>query len=145
MPVFVIPIHVLEIEGDGYHLIVDCKINGKPARLLLDTGASRTVFDHERIMQFIDIEGVGGLEKNEQLTTGLGTNTMESHFVTISSFELGELKINELDSVVLEMSHVNASYKMLGLPSIDGVLGSDILMKHKAAIYYRKKVLKMFG
>lgn len=145
MPVFVIPIQVLEIEGDGYHLVVECKINDKAARLLLDTGASRTVFDHERIMQFIEMEEGGGLQKNEQLTTGLGTNTMESHFVTIDSIAFKELKINDLDSVVLDMSHVNTSYKMLGLPLIDGVLGSDILMRYKASIYYRKRVLKMFG
>ncbi|MBK7570589.1 MAG: hypothetical protein IPI10_02830 [Bacteroidetes bacterium] len=44
---------MLTIEDDGLHLIVDSEVNGKSCRLLIDTGASRTVFDQNRIFIFI--------------------------------------------------------------------------------------------
>ena len=50
----IIPIDKLLIEDDGSHLLVKAKINGKIARLLIDTGASRSVFDTEKIRSFVN-------------------------------------------------------------------------------------------
>ena len=44
-----IAIQMLSIEDDGLHLLVESEVNGKSCRLLIDTGASRTVFDQNRI------------------------------------------------------------------------------------------------
>lgn len=40
-----IPLQILPIENDGFHLMIVVKINRKNANLIIDTGASRTVFD----------------------------------------------------------------------------------------------------
>ena len=48
-----IPFDLLSIEGDGFHLLVEALLNGRPAKMLIDTGASRTVFDKERITRYI--------------------------------------------------------------------------------------------
>jgi predicted aspartyl protease len=125
-----IPIELTVIEEDGFHLMIAVEINGLPARMLLDTGASRSVFDLERISRFFT-DNKPNFEVNEKLSTGLGTRDMQSQAVYLKEFKIGELCIREYPAVVLDMSHVNLSYSELDLPPIDGVIGSDILMKYE--------------
>ena len=49
-----IPIQLLDIEGEGFHIMVKGMIHGKEASFLIDTGASRSVFDPKTITTFID-------------------------------------------------------------------------------------------
>ena len=133
-----IPINILIIEQDGFHLQVNILINNKPARFLIDTGASKTVFDINIISNFIeDIKP----EAQEALFTRLGTRTMLSHKAKINQFKIGELEILDFDAVLLDLSHVNQSYGQLGLPNIQGVLGGDLLLKYNAVINYAENNL----
>ena len=140
----VIKLELLAIEEDGYHIFISSVINGLEARLLVDTGASRTVFDAVRIKAFLPKEN-HNFEKIDKLSTGLGTNTMESHTVVLEEFSLGETTFLGYLAVVLNMEHVNKSYLLLGNPPIDGVLGGDLLHELKAVIDYRKKQLRWRG
>lgn len=132
---------LLEIENDGYHLLVKGKINGKTANFLIDTGASRTVFDQVSIHTFIDDPE---LNQNERLSTGIGTNTMASMVTTIQSLEFGGLNIKDYTAIVIDLQHVHASYNSLKLPEINGILGGDILTEHKAVINYKSKKIKFY-
>ncbi|NOU48421.1 MAG: clan AA aspartic protease [Bacteroidales bacterium] len=132
---------LLEIENDGYHLLVEGKINGKPANFLIDTGASRTVFDQVSIHTFIDDPE---LNQNERLSTGIGTNTMASMVTTIQSLAFGDLNIKEYTAIVIDLQHVHTSYNSLKLPEINGILGGDILAEHKAVINYKSKKIKFY-
>jgi hypothetical protein len=49
-----------------------------------------------------------------------------------------------MPAIVLDLSHVNKSYEMIGLKPIDGVIGSDLLMKLKARIDFLAKTLKIY-
>jgi predicted aspartyl protease len=140
-----IKLDIVPIEDDGYHLFISCLINGKTARLLVDTGASRTVFDAEPDKGLSFTEEEHNFEKVDKLSTGLGTNTMESHTVILSEFSIGETIFKDYIAVVLNIEHVNQSYKMLGFPEIDGVLGGDLLHELKAVIDYRKKQIRWRG
>ncbi len=137
-----IKLEVVPIEEDGYHLFVQGEINGRPAHLLIDTGASRTVFDKDRIIHFFDDPDII-FEKMEKLSTGLGTNTMESQKVSLKELRLGEVLLEDYEAVVLDIVHVNQSYQMLGMEPIDGVMGGDILTSLKAVINYKNKTLKL--
>jgi predicted aspartyl protease len=130
-------IELLPIEEDGYHIFIDAVINGATARLLLDTGASRTVFDEERIKVFLT-KNNHRFKRFSKLSTGLGTNTMKSHSIILEEFRLGETVFKDYHAVVLNMEHVNQSYQMLGQKQIDGVLGGDLLQKLKVVVDYRK-------
>jgi len=133
-----IPIRLLNIEGDGFHLQVKMVINGKKANAILDTGASKTVFDKTRIHHFLVTEK---LKDNERLSTGLGTASMQSHVVVLKNLKLGKLSVNDYPAVVLDLNHVNQTYLQLGLEPIDGVIGSDLLNEYSALVDYGKKVL----
>lgn len=136
-----IKLYLLPIEEDGYHIFIEAIINGKPARLLVDTGASRTVFDSERIKVFLTQDNLA-FKKIDKFSTGLGTNTMESHSVILDEFRFGDSTFLDYHAVVLNMEHVNKSYLMMGKPLIDGVLGGDLLLELKAVIDYRRKQLR---
>ncbi len=133
-----IPITFLIIEGDGCHLLIKARINRKPATLLIDTGASKTVFDKNRIGQFVNEKNFRSMDK---LSSGLGTNSMKTHAATLKQFKLGTFTITDFEAILLDLAHVNSSYEMLKFPAIDGVLGSDVMLKCKAVIDYKSKKL----
>lgn len=140
-----IKMELLPIEDDGYHIFIKAFIYDIPIRLLVDTGASKTVFDLNRITEVFEKLGdTMDIEKSEHLSTGLGTNSMESHIVEIQSLEIGDVLLEDFEAVVLDMQHVNDSYNLLGHDGIDGVLGSDLLHQFQAVIYFNKKILKLY-
>jgi len=138
--VAVIPIQLISIEEEGYHLLVHAKINSKAATLLIDTGASRSVFDLKKIKKFVPEHS---FSPNEKLSTGLGTNSMETMTTLISLMQFGKLKIKDFQTVLLDLRHVNESYRKLGLEEIDGVVGNDLLVPHRAVINYPKKEMRL--
>lgn len=137
-----IPLHVVHLDSDGYHLFFTATINGSPANLLVDTGASKTVFDINRITKFIR-KRKKCFESMPQLSSGLGTNTMQVYYTTIKEFGISDLIIKDFPAILLDMTHVNESYVTIGNDPIDGVLGNDLLMEFKAVIDFDKKLLKL--
>ena len=49
-----LPFQLLDIEGEGFHVMIKGKINGREANFLVDTGASRSVFDPKLITKFVE-------------------------------------------------------------------------------------------
>ena len=136
----IIPFKVLDIAGEGFHLLIKILINKKVAKVIIDTGASKTVFDNQRIKKYV---GKKTFEKYDSLSTGLGTSTMTSELVSIKKIKIGELEIVNYKTILLDLSHVNNSYEQIKLKPVDGVLGSDLLLKYSAVIDYDKKILKL--
>ena len=135
-----VPIQLLDIEGDGFHIMVKGSIHGKEANFLIDTGASRSVFDPNTIATFID-DLV--FEKKEGLTAGVGSSDLESSTFVIDQWSIGELEITDYEAVALDLENIHEMYGKLGLPHIDGILGGDVLKRHKAVINYRNKKLRL--
>ena len=117
------PVHIalrlIPIEEDGYHLVVSGKINRDEVVLLLDTGASRSVFDLNRVMKLL---GEQSAFPDQRLSAGLGTNSMKTHSAVLPLLKIGRWQIKNKEVVLLDLSHVNESYQKLGHPPIDGVI-----------------------
>src|SRR5450432_3458378 len=96
----IVPVQVLFIEEDGFHLVIQASVNQKKVRLLIDTGASKTVFDKDRIKKIVDEKG---FEVNAKLSSGLGTNTMQTHTAVIKKIQLGNLVIKNLKATLLDL------------------------------------------
>lgn len=135
-----IPINIISIEGDGYHLIADGLINNKDARFVIDTGASRTVFDKDRISNYIDNPA---FSEKEGISAGIGGTDISSSIFSLNELCFGELKINDYQAVAMDLSNINNSYAMINLPPIDGVLGGDLLKKYQAVINYKSKKMRL--
>jgi hypothetical protein len=135
-----VPFKILSLDADGFHLMVKMKINGKPANLIIDTGASKTVLDKTRISKYVKETD---FKLHDKLSSGLGTNTMQSQSTLLKRIKIGDAEITDYTIVLLDLSHVNSSYEQLGLKPVEGVLGSDILLQFNAVIDYEKKIMKL--
>ena len=135
-----VPIQLLDIEGDGFHIMVKGTIHGKEARFLIDTGASRSVFDPKTITSFIDNLQ---FEKKEGMTAGVGSSDLESSTFIIDHLSIGELEITDYEGVALDLENIHEMYAKLHLPHIDGIIGGDLLHKYKAVINYRSNKLRL--
>ncbi len=135
-----IPFKVLNIDNEGFHLLIKLRINRKIAKLIIDTGASKTVLDTNRIKKYV---GKQKFDVHSKLSSGLGTNTMQSHTTILKKMKIGDIVINDYETVLLDLSNVNKSYEQVGLKPVEGVLGGDILVEYKAIIDYSQKVLKL--
>ena len=115
------------------------KINGREANFLVDTGASRSVFDPKLITKFVDNPQ---FEKKEGITAGVGGSDLESSTFTIESLSFGDIEIKHYEAVALDMQNIHQTYRKLCLPSIDGIIGGDILYRLKATINYRLRKIR---
>ena len=135
-----VPLQLLDIEGEGFHIMVKGLIHGKEANFLIDTGASRSVFDPKTISNFIDdIQ----FEKKEGLTAGVGSSDLESATFRIDVFSIGKVEICDYEAVALDLENIHEMYGKLGLPRIDGIIGGDLLKRYKSVINYKGKKLRL--
>ncbi|MEI7801808.1 MAG: retropepsin-like aspartic protease [Bacteroidota bacterium] len=135
-----INIEILSIQDYGIHCFIPVKVNGVTARLLIDTGASKTVFAKEFIANHLNELYT---HKSEQLTTGLGSSNIESEEAVIPLMKIGKLRVKNYHAHILDLSQVNDTYKQVDLPPIDGVIGCDLLLEHKATLNFKKRSLTM--
>ena len=71
---------VVEIDENGGHLLIFAQLAHETLRLVIDTGASRTIFDHTRITNILPLLDI---RLNQTMAVGLGTTTMKSFNATI--------------------------------------------------------------
>lgn len=129
---------MIDLHGDGFHPLLDVVVFNQSFKAVLDTGASRTAFDHELLLKANESADIVA---SERMSTGIGTNTMQSATALLTNVQLGDLLIPELEVAVLDLSTINIAYRELGHPEVLGVIGSDVLVKYQAVIDYGKHVL----
>lgn len=144
MPKKSIPIEILDLNGNGFHILVNIKLFNQPFRLVLDTGASKTAFDKTLLLELIH---ENELKKSGHLTTGLGTSNMESFTTEISNLYIDKFHIPLLEVAVLDLSAINSAYQKFAIAPVLGVLGGDVLVKYSAVIDYAepKLILRTSG
>ncbi len=141
MPKKSIPLELIDLNGNGFHALVNVTVFNKTFKLVLDTGASKTAFDKTLLLDLIHEKE---LKNSGHLTTGLGTNNMESFITTVFDFYIGKFHIPEMEVAVLDLSAINIAYKTLAIGPVLGVLGGDVLAGYDAIISYKtlKLILK---
>ncbi len=134
-----IPIDIIELEEDNYHLMVSSVFHDKTVgSWVIDTGASKTVFDKSLSKHYKELES-DGLE--DMQSAGLGTETIETIIGEIPSITLNNFKIKKLRVALIDLTHINILYEKYTDIKIFGLIGSDFLHKHNAVIDYAKKEL----
>lgn len=136
-----IPFKPLSLQDNGFHILVGIEVFGQAHQAVLDTGASKTVFDKTNIEQILDSETE--LEYSEYLSTGLGTTSMESFTVLLPRLQIGDWHVKNHRIAVLDLSTINYAYEQMNLPPVIGVIGGDILMDYGGVIDYRKMTLRL--
>lgn len=135
-----IPIEIIELESDNYHLIVPSKFqNGTNGNWVIDTGASKTVFDKNLAAYFLP----GDEEAEDLHSAGINDEPIKTSIGYLKPFLIGTLEVAEMKVAILDMSHINELYSKVTKLKICGLIGSDFLLKHKAVINYRKSTLEL--
>ncbi len=137
---YIIPLDFIKLHDGGSHVKISIEINGVAAELILDTGASMTVFDRKKLSE---LDKTILIQDSEQLTTGIGTNSMQTYRATIGLLKIGQLSIRNYESALLDLSYINEAYFRLSHKPVIGVLGNDILVRYGAVINYQSEQLLM--
>jgi len=132
-----IPMQLLELDDQGIHLIISAEISNKKVNLIIDTGASKTVFD-ENLLQdycnFIDY-------KNIIESKGINSEFLETKKAEIKKIKFGDIEFNNFETVLLDLSNINQIYSEFTDITIFGLIGGDFLINHNAIIDYSNKTL----
>jgi len=134
----VLPIDIVTLgEDNSYHLFVSGDINGKKYDLLIDTGASHTIFDAMLIPE-APVDNTFG---HEIQSAGIHAGELKNSIGHIKQFKLGDLKRKNWTVVLIDLTHVNDLYQKFTNKRVAGLIGSDFLLKHQAVIDYKKREL----
>lgn len=139
-----VPLKLINLQDDGFHLLVEIVVFGESHWAVLDTGASRSVFDKTLLEKNIaadDIEAVNTADENVA-TTLFSTST--TAVATLPKLKIGKLKLKKYQAVGLDLQSVNEAYEHLGHPLVAGIIGGDILIRYKAKIDYKRLLLKLY-
>ena len=139
MRTITVPLKLINLQDDGFHLLVEIVVFGQKLFAVVDTGASRSVFDTPFINQHLDVT-----DTEESHATTLFSTTSTLH-ASIPEVRLGRLRIREYATVAIELEGVNQTYESLGHPPIVAIIGSDILFKYQAIINLKKLRLYLYA
>lgn len=115
------------------HILVTVEINGKKAYLIIDTGASSSIIHMGRIEYL-------GLESRDKKckASGIGTSTYDMKEVLVPMMTLNSVSYSNPEFNGVDLYHIEQiDYNQ----TLDGIIGSDFLEKHKAIIDYKNKSL----
>ena len=137
-----IPIEIINLDDNGVHLLISAKIGRRAnINLLLDTGASKSVFDKDLFEEYITEVG----DEDEIKSTGIGSGEITSKKANLYNLTLGKFKFDNHELVLMDLSHINEMYSNFTDKKIWGLLGGDFLAKHNASINYKSKSLIIFN
>jgi hypothetical protein len=125
-------------------LYINVVANGIHGRLILDTGASRTIIASSSTEKF----NLQLTEHREFLHAGAGSGTnSDAEYVrmytpVMRKLTLSEnLTFNDIEIVVLGLYQVNNALERHGVEAIDGIMGANILITGRAVIDYASSTL----
>lgn len=144
MGAITVPLHLINLQDDGFHLLMEIVVFKEKHLAVLDTGASRSVFDKSLIEKHLSGSLIHETEETEDQHATTLFSTSSALTATIPTLKLGRLKIKEYAAVGLDLQSVNTTYQQLGHPVIAGIIGGDILTQYRAVINYKKLTLKLY-
>jgi predicted aspartyl protease len=134
-----VPLIPINLQDDGYHLLVEIVLFGDTLYAVLDTGASRSVFD--KTLMEKHIEELVDNQETQAATIFSSATTLQG---IIPKLKIGKLQLKNYETVAIDLQSVTETYLQLGHPPIAGIIGGDILMKFGAKIDYRKNVMRLY-
>ncbi|NRF39816.1 retropepsin-like aspartic protease [Pedobacter foliorum] len=134
-----IPLILISLQDDGFHLLVEIVVFGQKLFAVVDTGASRSVFDKTFLKDHLK-----DLEHSEETQATTLFSTSSTLQAVIPAIKIGRLALKNYETVALDLEAVNQAYEGLGHPPIIGIIGSDLLLKYQAVINYKKMKLYLY-
>ncbi len=127
-----IPMHV----SKGWNLYVDGTVNGRKAKLLVDTGAFSTLM-HRNFIRRLRIP----VRKTNYSSAGVNLRRRDVQAATIQRLSIGQLDLVRKDVGVMDLAGLIHGGMLEGKPPVAGLLGSEILWKHHGIIDFGTQML----
>ncbi len=130
------------LEQDGYrripltrtsvgHFETPGMLNGRPIRVLIDTGAASTVVSlslcHELGLETVPLGRTGG---------GAGSANLEIFELHGAELTLDQVRPRPRAIYAMDFTHVNEALARKGAPIVDAILGVDVFEAQSAVIDY---------
>lgn len=136
-----IPVEIISIEKEGFHLIIQGKINKKKSNLIVDTGASKSVFN-KKLSGKIKEDNINQNIHNLHTTISFSDEIPSMNGI-IKEFQIGTLHKYNLEVTFIDIDYINRFYKITVGKKIDGLIGNDLLVTYQAKINYADKSLTL--
>ena len=130
-----------ELDHEGYHLVVNGKLQGQPVRMLIDTGANYSCFDRT-FLENISTEQPT-VTGHDEVNVGIGGNDFETYITEVNGFQIGRTKFSTMVVRALDLTAICEMYESVGFHPIQGILGGDFLRRHEAVINYNTLKLSL--
>lgn len=138
MRTITVPLSLIKLD-DGFHLLVEIVVFDQNLFAVLDTGASKSVFDKALMEQHLPALTL--TEQAQAATIFSSANTSQGF---IPKLKIGALTLKNYDAIALNLQSVTETYLTLGHPPIAAIIGGDILTKYNAKIDYQKRILRLY-
>ena len=127
-----VPIRVTK----GWNLYVDSKLNGKPAQLMIDTGAFTTLI-HRPFVREMRLP-----LRNTPYTSGaVNLDHRDLQLATIRRFAIGPFVVKGKEVGVMDLEGLIHGDLLQGAPPVAGLLGSEFLRRNHAIIDFGTRTL----
>ena len=103
---------------------------------ILDTGASTSCIGFVRTDHFMLKS-----EDSEITASGAGAINMETKVTRKNSFSIGRWKVDKMDFILFDLSHVNEALLQAKESEIHGIIGADFLKQRRGVIDYGRNCL----
>jgi hypothetical protein len=140
----IIPLKKINIPPNGLHLWLSINAADLPlgSGVVIDTGASQTVFDPEVMANYLS-----DIRENTETDFASGVNAMieKTQYGYINGPILGAKKCKDLSVGIMSLEHIRSIYEEFFNLNLCGLIGSDFLEKHKAKIDYKSSNLILYS
>jgi len=139
---YIIPLELVELEDQNYHLTVVSQFEGgKEGMWIIDSGASKTVFDESLKELYTPV----CMDESLQIqSAGIGEGRLETSLGELKPFSIGDYDHPSLQVALIDLSHINKLYYHVTSKEICGLIGSDFLLAHRAIIDYGSMELVLY-
>jgi hypothetical protein len=135
-----VSIKIFDLQGEGIHAFAPAFISGMPINLLIDTGASKTIFDMRFVQQKLDYLHI---QAHNEAWHSINNSGQMVAAVTLPDIYFNTVPIAAPRVNLLDLDYINTLYKGLNIPPIQGIMGSDWLYHFRAVLDYSTGKLKM--
>jgi predicted aspartyl protease len=120
----------------GWNLYVDCKLNGKPAQLMIDTGAFTTLI-HRSFVHGLHLP----LHETPYTSGAVNLEERGLQLATIRRFSVGSFKVRKKEVGVMDLAGLIHGDLLHGSPPVAGLLGSEFLRRNHGIIDFGTRTL----
>lgn len=118
------------------HYICSIVLNGVSGNFIVDTGASQTCVSCEKEVAF-----KLNVSSTKQQAATASTTDMETRQSQDNVLQVGAWEGQQFEVILFDMTSINSALEKLGVITVDGILGADVLERTKAVLDYNRSGL----